>query len=515
MKLNRILVVLSVIIIFASTLTGAFCLFSAHRSQTLHATTGVSIQFVEDDRIFDKIVSSQNPQDLLLKKENPESWWCKKGTTVSIDASIQDGYIFEGWYHNDVKISDTLQTDYMIEGYTLLSAHLSPIDESEDSSNTIAFAIYSADDHSLSFYKQSSLPNVGETYHNKTVTAIYPDIEAMDISGTKNIPWYKDYAKSILIVDVVDKIRPINISYWFYNMNNCDTFYLENLDTSQVSSMKYTFYSVATTASSLVLDLNHWDTSNVTAMTRMFNGAGKKAKTLHLNLSSWNTSNVTDMSYMFYETGQFSTSWTVKDLSTKVLSREDGSSYLAWEVSSVTNMLAMFACVGEGAEEFILDIHNWNISSIQNLTRMFNAFRRGKEGALIELDINTKNISLENGISYTAWDLSGYTGSLYYMFGYAGESAASFSVDLSNWDVSNVTNMNWMFYGTGQNAKSLYLGDLSLWNTGNVTSMDSMFQYTGENADFSLDLSGWDVSKVTSYAGFAYGTGTNIILPNF
>jgi hypothetical protein len=45
--------------------------------------------------------------------------------------------------------------------------------------------------------------------------------------------------------------------------------------------------------------------------------------------------------------------------------------------------------------------------------------------------------------------------------------------------------------------------------------MDSMFKYAGQSAQYHLDLSGWDVSKVTAYGGFAYGTGTNIINPNF
>ena len=75
--------------------------------------------------------------------------------------------------------------------------------------------------------------------------------------------------------------------------------------------------------------------------------------------------------------------------------------------------------------------------------------------------------------------------------------------------------MKWMFYYTGQNTANFYLGDLSNWNTGNVTSMDSMFKYAGQKADYTLDLSSWDVSKVTAYGGFATGTGSHIVLPNF
>ena len=72
-----------------------------------------------------------------------------------------------------------------------------------------------------------------------------------------------------------------------------------------------------------------------------------------------------------------------------------------------------------------------------------------------------------------------------------------------------------MFYGTGSNASEFYLGDLSKWNTGNVTDMQSLFQDAGKNADWSLDLSSWDVSKVTARGGFATGVADKIIFPPF
>ena len=40
-----------------------------------------------------------------------------------------------------------------------------------------AFAVYSADDNSISFYKRETLPNIGEEFEGKTVTKIYTDIE--------------------------------------------------------------------------------------------------------------------------------------------------------------------------------------------------------------------------------------------------------------------------------------------------------------------------------------------------
>lgn len=65
---------------------------------------------------------------------------------------------------------------------------------------------------------------------------------------------------------------------------------------------------------------------------------------------------------------------------------------------------------------------------------------------------------------------------------------ADFTGDLSNWNVSNVTDMNTMF------ASTTYNGDLSNWNVSNVANMAYMFQ--GASA-FTGDLSSWNVSNVT------------------
>jgi hypothetical protein len=175
----------------------------------------------------------------------------------------------------------------------------------------------------------------------------------------------------------------------------------------------------------------------------------------------------------------------------------------------------MFGCAAEAAEDITFDISKWNISSVLYLSQMFASFRASKSGAMIQLDLSTKPVTLEDGTSYTAWDLSNYSGSLYYMFGYLGRMAHTLQIDLSSWDVSKVTDMQRMFLGTGQNTTVFSLGDISCWNTGSVTNMASMFQYTGQRATYSLDLSNWNVSKVTSYSGFAYGTAGSIINPNF
>ena len=79
------------------------------------------------------------------------------------------------------------------------------------------------------------------------------------------------------------------------------------------------------------------------------------------------------------------------------------------------------------------------------------------------------------------------------MFG----GATNFNQNLSGWDVSNVTSMNSMFY----NATS-FNQDIGSWDVSKVTSMGSMFYRA---TSFNQDLSSWDVSNVTDMSNMLNG----------
>lgn len=67
-----------------------------------------------------------------------------------------------------------------------------------------------------------------------------------------------------------------------------------------------------------------------------------------------------------------------------------------------------------------------------------------------------------------------------------------------NLNTSKVTDMHDMFYYAGYNATTWSIGDIGGWNTSSVTNMSSMFSSAGYKAPYSLDLSGWDISKIAS-----------------
>lgn len=150
-----------------------------------------------------------------------------------------------------------------------------------------AFAVYSADDNSLNFYKRTSVPSAGEQFEGKTATAVYTGIE----TGTynwKSQPW-KSYVSNIKTATVVDEgIAPVSTTYWFYFCNNLTTCDLSKLNTSSNTTM-LSMFSYCTKLTTL--DLSNWDTSNVTNMNSMFSGAKLSA-----DCSNWDVSKVTSHS---------------------------------------------------------------------------------------------------------------------------------------------------------------------------------------------------------------------------
>lgn len=160
-----------------------------------------------------------------------------------------------------------------------------------------AFAVYSADDNSLNFYKRDTVPAAGDTFDGRTATAVYTGIETDVYDSSINYqPWYS-YRSSITSVNFVDRgITPVSTAYWFYGLNNTSLTAiggLDKLDTSNVTNMRSLFRHCEALTS---LNLSGFNTSNVTNMSNMFSHCQALTS---LDLYSFNTANVTDMKYMF------------------------------------------------------------------------------------------------------------------------------------------------------------------------------------------------------------------------
>ena len=121
----------------------------------------------------------------------------------------------------------------------------------------IAFAVYSADDGSLNFYKRMDIPEASDTLEGKTVTKVYTGFEehtyekvgyTQDVSDNErwsvmktNVPWF-DIRDKVTTVKVIDSgVAPKSIKYWFYRFSNLKNADLSNLEVSRIASIYYLF----------------------------------------------------------------------------------------------------------------------------------------------------------------------------------------------------------------------------------------------------------------------------------
>lgn len=165
------------------------------------------------------------------------------------------------------------------------------------------------------------------------------------------------------------------------------------------------------------------------------------------------------------------------------------------DTSRVTDMNHMFYWAGSAADEIALvGLESWNVSNVTDMSYMFNA-----------ADGNTQTITHKFTADLSGWDTSNVT-TMSHMFHGAGMSATEndFNIgDISGWDLTSVTDTSYMFYST-THVGTFYVGDIEKWDTSNIQNMDYMFYGAGSDGrnPASLDLSGWDVSNVTTHKLF-------------
>lgn len=306
----------------------------------------------------------------------------------------------------------------------------------------------------------------------------------MAFSGTTNYRFL--YVTTITAINLLDVSNVVDMSTMFGNFRALTTLDLSSWDVSNVTNMSTMFGNCNEL---IALNLQNWDVSKVTNMSAMFMYC---YKLYSLDLSNWNVSNVTNMSMMFAACNNL--------ISTGNLDN--------WNVSKVTDMYYMFnSCI---ALTSIGDLSNWDVSSVTRLKGMFNSCE-----VLTSIgDLSNWNISkvINDGLTglfkncntltsvgnLSDWDISNVTD---LMEVFSGCKALQ-SLDLSNWNTSNITKMNGMFQ---ECHKLTDIGNLVNWDTSYCTNMSFMFY--GCYSLKELDLSNWNVSKVTNLDHFAAHAG--------
>lgn len=261
------------------------------------------------------------------------------GETVTLPQAERDSYVFKGWQDEE---GNLYTTEYVMPiGNVKLTAKWQ---------ETEAYAVYSADDNSLTFYRSETPIVAGTVYNEKAVTAVYTGFE--DKSYTyPTIPWYS-YRTQITSIEFHDKVSPISTEHWFRYMVKLTHVDGTNLDMSKVTNMQLMFYEAGREVSEVYFTgLEDWDVSNVTNMFSLFEYVGYTAKTVHIgDLSKWDVSSVTIMTRTFALTGAVAT-----DLHLCGMEK--------WDVSNVIYMNYMFYYTGHADLSWSIDLTGWNVTN--------------------------------------------------------------------------------------------------------------------------------------------------------
>ena len=212
-----------------------------------------------------------------------------------------------------------------------------------------AFAIYDSSDKSLTIYKASDKPEVGDTYHGKTVSQVFGINEETEWFSTSPFITVQGSLRTVTFAEPEDpnnKLSPKSLNYWFKDFRQISSITgWENVDGSRVTRMENAFQGCEGLQE---IDLSSVSFTGVANMSRLFEGCtGLKSA----NLSGLVGPNVTNISYMFYRCA--------------ALSDLDVSN---WNTTGVTSLYGIFQDCAFLKE---LDLSSWDLAKVSNANWMF------------------------------------------------------------------------------------------------------------------------------------------------
>jgi surface protein len=217
-------------------------------------------------------------------------------------------------------------------------------------------------------------------------------------------------------------------------------------------------------------------------------------------IGTWCTSEVTDMGHLFKHKGTFDPEDPFRR------SRGTFNNDISrWDVSSVTNMQAMFS----EQSSFNQNLNNWNVRSVINMEQMFYL------ASSFNQPLDYWNVSLVTNMRQMFYFATSFDQSLSRWDGRSViNMGGMFNQNLTNWNVSSVTEMEGMFSfakkikqplnGCNVNlvismaqmfVETSYNQNLNNWDVSSLTSMAQMFSGA---TSFTQKLNDWDVSSVTN-----------------
>ena len=375
------------------------------------------------------------------------------GESVTLTATADEGYIFDGWYDGDTKVCDT--AEFAVENVTEDKTYTAKFTEKIQKTSKL----FSTD----MFFKLNTVLAEDIEFSTPIKIISFVDLNDYDLEGITTSDYSADLDGSVLA--------------WYDEA----TFTLYIGGYGKIIAGRSLAHAFAgSTDLNRITGLDMLDTSNVTDMEEMFSACGRDSKEFTLDLGdNFDTSNVTNMKMMFYDCGSLTL-----DLGNK------------FDTSKVTNMYGMFS--GCGSSSFTLNLGDkFDTSNVTNMGYMFSHCGGSSKAFTLNLGdkFDTSNVTHMEG-----------------MFNYCGRNSRAFALDLGDkFDTSNVTDMRGMFNYCGEYCPSFSIDFGDKFDTSNVTDMSEMFS-NGSKSLTTLDLSTFNVGENTKLDQFAYNTSVNTFI---
>ena len=289
----------------------------------------------------------------------------------------------------------------------------------------------------------------------------------------------------------------VNLDSFFMNcvnFNNGGSSSINNWNVSNVGSYGSSGQGIFAGCINFNQPLGNWNVSNTTIFLNMFNGA----IIFNQDLSTWNISKGTNFISMFQNATAFNNG---ANTNTNAITGRTGIN--GWNINTVSNVT--MAYMFNAASIFNRDISSWNVSKVTSMVNVFN-------------NCASFNNGYASGIAnQLTWNTSECT-NMQSMF----QSAPAFNSNLGTgttpWDVSKVTSFASMFFGATNfnNGDETTLSKINDWSINTVSNVNMASMFVNASI-FNRDISGWNVSKVTTFESmfqqailFNNGNNTNI-----
>lgn len=423
------------------------------------------------------------------KAQSVEASAATKGGTALLDvspasATFNQSFTLDAGASADVAwsaaVTDDVERSEALSGALLgptslltLTFTFAAVEEDPEPSVASAFAVFSADDASLTLYKRADAPVEGTAFLGKEATRVYTGIE----NSRSTQPW-NDVAERIASVSVADAgVAPKSLYAWFFGCTSLTNVDLRGLDASGATTMAFMFSRASAVES---LDLSMLDTSSCTDFSDVFQDASSLKS---VDMTGWDTSKGTTFAQMLFNCKSLER----VDLSPLVTSSSTTFRQMLYGCSSLkeidlsgfkTGRAKSFASMLNGCSSLErVDVTGFDLSSAEDLSMFFFNCK-----SLTEADLATTGMSKVKTL-----------------YGAFGGCSSLRSVDVSALDVASVANFAYCFSNCGK----LERLDLSGWDASSARDLNHFLSGCASLAE--LDLSGLHTEGVTDFGYFLYG----------